>query len=284
MNISNNYIKHRVAELTKEQCEFLVRTLEYVPCSITIVTGGIPYVIGAYDDDEEEFDEFKPYVYEEGEDVVDYVTRMAEEMCVSHPEDITKLTWQYYRATSTRWSGYKIPWDKHFNDYEKWHTNTCWDFEYMDYKNKSTAIGMETETQCASYMLTHCILPLSIIAPHMLKLYMSNADVNGVPRLGFHGIGISEFERFWRDELGGSIDTKCTGDLFPTSAHIDTWELDEKEAKQILEFMRAVAKRATEEWPEDYKLWLLPIDDEDDEEEEDDDDEWEDETETDEEQ
>lgn len=276
MNISPNYINWRVRNLTKEQCEYLIRELEFVPTDITLVTGGIPYVIGRYDDESDEFDEFAPYPYEDNEDVVDYVARMAEEMCIDRADQITQLPWQWYRATSTRYAGYKLPWGEHTS--EPWMTRYCYASDYRQYKNESTAIGMETQTQCANYMLRHCILPLTVIAPHMLEeLYVCRyRNEHGVPRTDFCGIGIDEFERLWTVELGGTVDHHWSGDLFPWNVYIRNWKMSEEQAKQILEFMHAVDKHARDTWPEDYDKWLLPIPEETDDEDEEDEDEIED--------
>ena len=276
MKYTNRYIMKRVRAMSKEQCEFLIRHLKYIPYELKICKAHVPYIIGAWDEDEEDYDEFAPYQYDDNEDIIDYVSRMVSEQCLdTNRSEVIDLCWQWYRCTSVRMRTYKLPWDKRTlysptdDGYKQWTLQHASDCDYYQYKNRGTAIGMETYTQTIDPIIMSGMLPLALVDDNCLDLYACSPVKNGVPCTGFVGKGITTIEDLWR-ELGGYIDYVEDSDVFPWTCAVSIWRLPNDISESLFNFCKEVRERAAHEWPEDFKQWITPEPEDDDEEEEDD--------------
>lgn len=265
-------LRNRVHELTKEQCEYIVRTLHFLPRTAHDWTTSVPYY---YLDSSAE--EILPIPVERGghhcQDWWDYMEDVADEWQCNrwdtgwnrshlNMRESMPPKQEYYRNT-IRLFCHRPPYrtDEHLPVYGVTEDmNTVW-YHYQT----TTALNTPTIDHVIADFVEHCVRPLALFVPTAMSLYnIGYKKADEIPCCSFIGKGLSSVTDVWR-EIGGTISEYEMPDSMPWWVHFRIWELPSETYHNYMMALNSLINRARHEWLEDYEEWIkdIPIIDKD---------------------
>ena len=266
--ITERDLRKRIDILTKEQCEYIVKTLRFIPYSVQDWTTSVPYYY--LDSDAEEIipipvgrggHDCQPW-WDYMEDVADEWQRERFDTGYGRPplsmHDSMPPTQKYLRNTVRAFCHrpkFKTtePLPEFGMDKDP---QTAW-FHYQT----RTALNTPTMDHVIEDFVEYCMRPLALLIPDAMKLYiMGEKQPDELPCGSFIGKGMSSVIELWK-MLGGSVDEYEMPDSMPWWCHLRVWTMPNDWYEKYVHAINYLINRALRDWRMDYLSWVKDMPD-----------------------